>query len=220
MQRFEIGRGMATRVTIKTYGLVIDVVFIAVTIIIVMIMSIFLQNNFVTGALSDQMQQTPVQNETLKKNTIENISGELNNLSLKGWAKLAEHIGQPRATTLLWYHLEATYDIDAKIVFDSPEKLNTAIAIKEPLWGDSPFPTVEIKGVKYYIIDPMVPAIVSDSKYGDMFDDPWKTYLPYNYFRLFPEDIDAVEQWTKETGVTIRYSDILGRQPPNTSKSV
>ncbi len=66
----------------------------------------------------------------------------------------------------------------------------------------------------------MVPAIVSDSKYGDMFDDLWKTYLPYNYFRLFPEDIDAVEQWTKETGVTIRCSDILGRQPPNTSKSV
>ncbi len=44
MRRFEIGRGMATRVTIKTYGLVIDVVFIAVTIIMVMIMSIFLQN--------------------------------------------------------------------------------------------------------------------------------------------------------------------------------
>ena len=220
MRHFEIGRSMATRVTGKTNRLVIDMVFIVVTIIIVIIMSVFLQNNFATGALNGQTQQTPVQNGTLKKNTIENISGELNNLSSKGWAKLAEHIGQPRATTLLWYHLEATYDIDAKIVFGSPEKLNTVIAIKEPLWGESPFPTVEIKGVKYYIIDPMVPAIVSDSKYEDIFDDPWKTYLPYNYFRLFPEDIDAVEQWTKETGVTIRYSDILGEQPPNTSKSV
>jgi hypothetical protein len=216
MRHFEIGRSMAKRVTGKTDRLVIDMVFIVVTIIMVIIMSVFLQGDFATGAQSDQIQQTTVQNEIIEENIIMNVSGELNNLSLKGWTKLAEHIGRPRATTLLWYHLKATYDIDAKIVFGSPNELDTAIAVKEPSWGDTSFPTVNIKGLRYYIIDPMVPSIVSDFNYGDMFDDPGRTYLPYNYFRLFPEDIDAIEQWTKETGVDIRYTDILGRQPPGT----
>jgi hypothetical protein len=211
---------MVTRVTGKTNRLVIDMVFIVVTIIMVMIISIFLQDNFVTGAQSDPIQLTPVQKETVKKNIMENVSDGLNNLNSKGWTELAEHIGRPRATTLLLYYLKTTYDIDAKIVLGSPKELDTAIAIKEPSWGDAPFPTVKIKGVKYYIIDPMMPAIVSDFKYGDMFDDPGKTSLPYNYFRLFPEDIEAVGQWTKETGVAIRYTEFLGRQPPGTSKSV
>ncbi len=166
-------------------------------------MSISLQDDFVTGAQSDQIQQTMVQNEVVKENIMVNVSGELNNLSLKGWTKLAEHIGRPRATTLLWYHLKATHDIDAKIVFGSPKELDTAIAVKEPSWGDTPFSTVNIKGVRYYIIDPMMPAIVSDFKYGDMFDEPGETYLQYNYFRLFPEDIDAVKQWTRKTGVIL-----------------
>jgi hypothetical protein len=182
----------------------------------VMIISIFLQDDFVTGAQSDPIQLTPVQNETVKKNIMENVSDGLNNLSSKGWTELAEHIGRPRATTLLLSHLKTTYDIDAKIVFGSPKELDTAIAVREPSWGDTTFPTVKIKGVKYYIIDPMTPAIVSDFKYGDMFDDPRKTYVPYNYFRLFPEDIDAVKQWTRETGVNIRYTDIISRQPSST----
>ncbi|VVB90644.1 Uncharacterised protein [uncultured archaeon] len=211
MRHSEIGRSMATRVTGKKDRLVIDLVFIAVTIIMVMIISIYLQNNFATAAQSNQVQQTPVQNEIVKKNIMVNVSGGLNNLKSKEWTKLAEHIGRQRATTLLWYYLKTTYDIDAKIVFGSPKELDTAIAVKEPSWGDTPFPTVNIKGVRYYIIDPMAPAIVSDFKYGEMFDDPGKTYLPYNYFRLFPEDIDTVKQWTKETGVDIRHTDILGR---------
>jgi hypothetical protein len=211
MRHSEIGRSMATRVTGKKDRLVIDLVFIAVTIIMVIIISIYLQNNFATAAQSNQVQQTPVQNEIVKKNIMVSVSGGLNNLKSKEWTKLAEHIGRPRATTLLWYYLKTTYDIDAKIVFGSPKELDTAIAVKEPSWGDTPFPTVNIKGVRYYIIDPMAPAIVSDFKYGDMFDDPGKTYLPYNYFRLFPEDIDTVKQWTKETGVDIRYTDIPGR---------
>ncbi len=211
MRRSEIGRSMATRVTGKTNRLVIDVVFIVVTIIMVIIMSIFLQNNFVTGAQSDSIQLTPVQKETVKKNNIENISGGLNYLSSKGWTELAEHIGRPRATTLLLYHLRTTYDIDSKIVFGSPKELDTAVAIKESSWGDTPFPTVDIKGVRYYIIDPMAPAIISDFEYGDMFDEPGETYLQYNYFRLFPEDIDAVKQWTRKTGVDIRYTDSIGR---------
>lgn len=220
MRRFEIGRSMATRVTGKTHRLVIDVVFIAVTIIIIMIISIFLQNGFVAGAQSDQVQLTPVQNEIVQKNIMQSVSGELNNLNSKGWTELAEHIGRPRATTLLLSHLKTTYDIDAKIVFGSPKELDTAIAIKEPSWGDTPFPTIKFKGVKYYIIDPMTPAIVSNFEYGDMFEDPGKTYLPYNYFRLFPEDIDAVKQWTREAGVDIRYIDSIGRQSPSTSKSI
>lgn len=220
MRRFEIGRSMATRVTGKPDGLVIDMVFIAVTIIIIIIISIFLQGNIVTGAQGDQVQQTPVQNETVKKNIIENISGGLNDINSKGWTELAEHIGRPKATTLLLYHLKTTYDIDAKIVFGSPKELDTAIAVKESPWDDTLFPTVKINGVKYYIIDPMTPAIVSDFKYGDMFDDPGKTYLPYNYFRLFPEDIDAVKQWTRETGVNIRYTDFISRQPSSTSKPI
>ena len=214
MRRFEIGRSMATRVTGKPDGLVIDIVFIAVTIIITIIISIFLQGNFVTGAQSDQIQQISVQDEAVKKNIMENISGGLNNLSLKGWTELAEHIGRQRATTLLWYHLKVTYDVDAKIVSGSPKELDTAIAIKEPSWREAPFPAVTIKGARYYIIDPMAPAIVNNFKYGDIFDDPGKTYLPYNYFRLFPEDIDAVNQWMNETGVTIRYTDFLDKRSP------
>ena len=182
-----------------------------------MMISIFLQGNFATGAQGDQIQRIQGQNEAVKKNIMQNISGGLNNLSLKGWTELAEHIGRQRATTLLWYHLKATYDIDVKIVSGSPKELDTAIAIKEePSWGETHLPAVTIKGVRYYIIDPMVPAIVSDFKYGDMFDDPGETYLPYNYFRLFPEDIDAIKQWTKETKVDIRYTDILDRQLPDT----
>ncbi len=211
MRHYEIGRSMVTRVTGKKNRFVIDMVFIVVTIIIIMIMSIFLQNGFVAGAQSDRVQLTPVQNEIVQKNIMQSVSGELNNLNSKGWTELAEHIGRPRATTLLLSHLKTTYDIDAKIVFGNPKELNTAVAIKEPSRGDTPFPTVKFEGVRYYIIDPMTPAIVSDFKYGDIFDDPGETYLQYNYFRLFPEDIDAVKQWTRKTGVDIRYTDSIGR---------
>ncbi|SNQ61614.1 hypothetical protein MNV_410021 [Candidatus Methanoperedens nitroreducens] len=173
-------------------------------------LDIYTLKYFVTGAQGDPIQLTQVQKETVKKNNMENISGGLNYLSSKGWTELAEHIGRQRATTLLLYHLRTTYDIDAKIVSGSPKKLDTAIAIKEPSRGDTPFPTVKFKGVRYYIIDPMTPAIVSDFKYGDIFDNTGETYLQYNYFRLFPEDIDAVKQWTRKTGVDIRCIDSIG----------
>ena len=63
------------------------------------------------------------------KSSIEKISGELELLKSKNWNDLASQIGRPRATTLLWYHLKKTYNIDTKVVFGSPNKLDSSVAI-------------------------------------------------------------------------------------------
>ncbi len=135
---------------------------------------------------------------------IEGVSGELDTLRSNGWNRLAGELGRSKTTTVLWYHLRTRGAVDPKVVFGSPRKLDSAVAIQA---GESnTFPTIEIKGVDYYIIDPTVPEIVREFKYGDMFDDPGNNYLASN-FRLDQADIDEIEQWMKETGVSIDYTD-------------
>jgi hypothetical protein len=158
---------------------------------------------------SKQTQQTPVQTATvLQETSIEKISSELNMMKSKGWDRLVGQLGQPKATTLLWYHLKTSYDIDTKMVFGNPNKLNSAIAVMVSKGGESAFPKIRIKGEEYYIIDPKTPAIAGEFKYGDMFDDPGgsNNFLSSN-FRLQQEDLDKIKQWVRESGVTIRYSD-------------
>jgi len=160
-------------------------------------------------AVDQKMENVPVQTESsVKKTTIEKISDELNMLNANGWNKLVNEIGRPKATTVLWYHVRKKYSVDTKVVFGNPNKLNSCLAILASKGGKSSYPKIKIKGVEYYVIDTQIPAIISNFKYGDMFDDPDKStdYLS-SYFRLKKADLDKVEQWTKETGVAIEYTD-------------
>jgi hypothetical protein len=132
----------------------------------------------------------------------------------KDWGRLAEQLGHARTTTLLWYHLKTTQNIDTKVLFGYPDKVNKAnLAIMVSAGGNSSLPTINIKGLKYYIIDPMTPAIITelkDFKYGDLFDDPRNNYLA-SYFGLYLEDASIIEEWNKETGVGIKYTDFPAR---------
>ena len=89
---------------------------------------------------------------------------------------------------------------------DSPGKLDSAVAIQADERSET-FPTITIKGVDYYLIDPTVPEIVAAFKYGDIFDDPGNNYLA-SHFRLDQEDLERIEEWMKETGVSIEYTDL------------
>ncbi|MCX9012086.1 MAG: hypothetical protein OIN66_13315 [Candidatus Methanoperedens sp.] len=193
------------RISVKNRPEAALVFIIFISIIIILISGCL--NNSATETQEDQGSQISAKAETAQKKAIEKVSDELSVLNSKDWAKLAVQIGRPRATALLWYHLKTTYNVDTKVVFGNPKKLDAAVAIMESTGGTSPFPTTSIKGVKYYIIDPTVPAIIGEFKYGDLFDDPGNTYLSYSYFRLFPEDIEIVKQWMKESGVNIQYTD-------------
>ena len=127
-------------------------------------------------------------------------------LKSKNWNDLASQIGRPRATTLLWYHLKKTYNIDTKVVFGSPNKLDSSVAI---IYNGENKPHIKIKGVNYYIIDPMVPEFLVEFNYGDMFDDPGvnSNYL-VNNFRLNKEDFDSIKEWIRDKGIEIEYSDL------------
>lgn len=120
-------------------------------------------------------------------------------------------MGRPKAAALLWYHLRTSYGIDPKLLFGSPNKLDSAIAIQVKNESDA-LPRVKIKGAEYYVINPIVPEFIGEFKYGDMFDDPGggNNYLAGN-FRLRQEDVDRVEKWMKETGARIEYSDFPGK---------
>lgn len=184
------------------------------TISAILIILIFTASILVSGCLLDKQaseaQDRPQTQELIQKAPIEKVSDELDSLRSKEWGRLAAQLGHPRATTLLWYHLRTTYAIDTKVIFGYPNKVNNAnLAIMVLTGGDSSFPNINIKGVKYYIIDPMIPAIISDFKdfkYNDIFDDPRNSYLS-SYFGLYQEDATIIEQWKKETGANIKYTD-------------
>ncbi len=112
-------------------------------------------------------------------------------LKSKGWNNLAAQLGRPKTATLLWYHLRASYAVDAKVVFGNPNKLDAAVAI--PMSESTSLSRVSVKGADYYIIDPMIPEIVTEFKYGDMFDDPGggNNYLA-SHFRLDKADMDKI----------------------------
>jgi len=112
---------------------------------------------------------------------IEGVSDELERLRSNGWSDLAYELGRSKTTTVLWYHLRTRCVVDPKVVFGSPRKLDSAVAIQAD--ASNTFPTITIKGVDYYLIDPTVPEIVTAFKYGDIFDDPGNNYLA-SHFRL------------------------------------
>jgi hypothetical protein len=142
---------------------------------------------------------------TAPSTTIEKISSELEMLSAAGWSELATQLGRPKTTAVLWYHLRTRFAVAPKIVFGKPNKLDTAIAILAEN-ETSEIPTVSIKRVEYYVIDPTTPKIIDDFNYGDMFDDPGNNYL-YDRFRLTKEDMEAIQQWMERTGVNIEYTE-------------
>lgn len=94
------------------------------------------------------------------------------------------------------------------MVFGNANKLNTAIGIPIKMGGDSSFQKIKIKGVDYYIIDPMIPELVSEFDYGYIYDDPGSV-MPgfFNNFRFNTDDVALVEIWMSETGVTLSYTD-------------
>jgi len=139
---------------------------------------------------------------------IEKISSELKSLKINGWNRLSGKLGRPRTTAVLWYHLKTVHGIDTKIVFGNPDKLNSAVAILASKGGNSSLPKIMIKNNEYYIINPTIPEIMSEFKYGELFDDPGgrENYLS-NSFRLDQKDINEIDIWMQGTGMVIRYSD-------------
>ncbi len=198
---------MITRIFRETKVSAPKAVVSILIILLIIFMSGCLSDKSATGAPNTQTLQSQAQTGTvIQKAPIEQVSDELKMLNSKEWGKLAAQLGRPRATTLLWYHLKSTYSIDTKVVFGYPNKLNSALAIAVSTGGESSIPTITIKGIKYYIIDPTVPTFIGDFKYGDMFDDPGNHYL-FGNFRLNTDDTAIVEQWIGETGVQIKYTD-------------
>lgn len=147
----------------------------------------------------------------IKEAAMERVSDDQSMLRSKGWSNLASQLGRPKAVALLWYHVRTSYGVDAKLLFGSPNKLEAAIAIQVMNESDA-LPRIKVKGVEYYVINPMVPEFMGEFKYGDMFDDPGggNNYLAGN-FRLRQEDLDRVEKWMKETGARVEYSDFPGK---------
>lgn len=137
--------------------------------------------------------------------TIEKVSDELDMLRGAGWSELATQLGRPKATAVLWYHLRTRFAVAPKVVFGKPNKLETAIAILAEN-KTSKLPTVTIKGVEYYLVNPTTPEIIDSFNYGDMFDDPGNNYL-YDRFRLTQEDMEAIQHWMQRTGVSIEYTE-------------
>ncbi len=165
-----------------------------------------------TPAASPQQEQpmsaASQKNETVPKTTMDKVSDELSMLNANGWGKLASDLKRPRTTTLLWYHLKKLIGFEPKVVFGNANKLNTALAIPVKMGGKSSFPIINIKGVDYYIIDPVTPEIVGEFDYGYVFDDPGSV-MPgfFNDFRFNTDDVALVEMWMSETGVRLSYTD-------------
>ncbi len=172
---------------------------------------------FMSGCLQEkpassqqnQISAVPAATQSaLPETTMDKVSNELSMLNSKGWGTLASDLKRPRTTTLLWYHLKKLIGFEPKVVFGNANKLNTALAIPVKMGGDSTYPIINIKGVDYYIIDPVTPEIVSEFDYGYVFDDPGSV-MPgfFNDFRFNTEDVALVEMWMSETGVKLSYTD-------------
>jgi hypothetical protein len=161
-----------------------------------------------TESLSEQVLHTPVQT-SVKTIPIERISDELDMLRSKGWGELSGQLGRTKTTTLLWYHIKSNYNIDTRIVFGSPNKLDSSIAILASKGGESSLPKVIIKGDEYYVINPSTPGIISEFNYGYLFNDPRgaDNYLGGS-FSLGKQDNERIEQWMIQNGVKVSYTDL------------
>ena len=175
-------------------------------LILVILMSGCIDKNKTVTSINTTLPTSEKIKISENKSSIEKISDELELLKSKNWNNLASQIGRPKATTLLWYYLKKKYNTDTKIVFGSPNKLDSSVAI---IYNGENKPKIKIKGVDYYIIDPMVPEFLSKFNYGDMFDDPGVSgnYLVSN-FRLSIEDFQIIKEWINDKGIKIEYSDL------------
>lgn len=181
---------------------------IVLLFIIVILMSGLLQEKS-DSSMPDQTSTTLKTIETPPpKTTMEIVSDELEMLKSKGWGTLASDLKRPRTTNLLWYHLKKLIGFEPKVVLGNADRLNCALAIPVKMGGNSSFPRIKIKGVDYYIIDPVIPEIVSEFDYGYVYDDPGSV-MPgfFPYFRFNTDDFALVEMWMSETGVNLSYSD-------------
>lgn len=160
-----------------------------------------------TAPSSEQHEQ--VQTPTVKTIAIERISDEMDMLNSKGWSNLSGELGRTKTTTLLWYHIKSNYNIDTKIVFGNPNKLDSCIAIVASKGGESSLPKVIIKGDEYYVINPSTPGIISEFNYGYIFNDPRgaDNYLGGS-FSLGKQDNERIEQWMAQSGVKVTYTDL------------
>ena len=167
------------------------------------------KSNPKTESLSEQVLQTPVQTEPVKAILIERISNELDMFRSKGWGELSGQLGRTKTTTLLWYHIKSNYNIDTRIVFGNPNKLDSSIAILSSKGGESSLPKVIIKGDEYYVINPSTPGIINEFNYGYIFNDPRSAdnYLGGS-FSLGKQDNEIIEQWMAQSGVKVSYTDL------------
>ncbi len=182
-------------------------VIIASLTILMIFISGCLQNQKAEGAIDNSAILTPI-NTPIPNTVIEKVSNELEMLNSKGWSDLEKQLGRTRSTTLLWYHLKKLVGFEPKVVFGYPDKLKTAIAIPVKMGGETTLPKIKVKGVEYYIIDPITPAIVSQFDYSYIYDDPGS--VPpgfFNDFRLNTDDIAILEKWIRDTGVNLSYTD-------------
>ncbi|MDO8724836.1 MAG: hypothetical protein Q7J35_02055 [Candidatus Methanoperedens sp.] len=181
-----------------------------VVLSIIVLLSGCLQQGSVQGKeLSNEKDIfTPAQTQSVKTITIERISDEMDMLNSKGWGELSGELGRTKTTTLLWYHIKKNYNLETKIVFGNPNKLDSSIAILASIGGESTLPKINIKGDEYYIINPSTPGIIPEFKFGSVYDDPRSAnnYLQ-GYFGLKKPDHDLIEQWMAKSGVTVTYSD-------------
>ena len=162
-----------------------------------------------TGSLSEQVLHTPVQPKPVETIPIERISNELDLLRSKGWGELSGQLGRTKTTTLLWYHIKSNYNIDTRIVFGNPNKLDSSIAILVSKGGESSLPKIIIKGDEFYVINPSTPEVISEFNSGYVFNDPRgaDNYLG-GYFSLGKQDNEIIEQWMARSGVKFSYTDL------------
>jgi len=177
---------------------------------IIVLMSGCLQQGSVQGTelSNEQDLHSSLQTQSGKTITIERISDEMNMLNSNGWGELSGQLGRTKTATLLWYHIKKNYNLETKIVFGNPNKLDSSIAILASIGGESTLPKINIKGDDYYIINPSTPGIIPEFKFGSVYDDPRSAnnYLQ-GYFGLKKSDHDLIEQWMAKSGVTVTYSD-------------
>ena len=162
-----------------------------------------------TVSSPDQGLQEQVQTTTVKTIAIERISDEMDKLNSNGWSTLSSELGRTKSTTILWYHIKSNFNIDTRIVFGNPNKLDSCIAILASKGGESSLPKVIIKGDEYYVINPSTPGIINEFNYGYLFNDPRgaDNYLGGS-FSLGKQDNEKIEQWMAQSGVTVSYTDL------------
>lgn len=175
---------------------------------IIVLLSGCLEQSSGTETKTSTEQDLNIQTDSVKTTTIERISDEMDMLGSKGWGELSGQLGRSKTTTMLWYHIKKNYNIDSKIVFGNPNKIDSSIAILVSNGGESTLPKISIKGAEYYIINPSTPGIINEFKYGYVFDDPrGADKFLQGSFALRKLDHDIIEQWMRGSGVTVSYTD-------------